>query len=298
MKSVDVTRLATALGAEVRGLSLNTADPTLRATVLALLEEHKVLFFPDQHLNVEEHVAFGGLFGELQGHPHYKNPYTDHDKIFELAASRGGIADEWHSDITFRPQPALFSILHMVKCPGIGGDTLWANPELAFKQLSAPLQMLCENLTALHNAEPHGRPEVMTVHPVVRQHPVTGHKSLFVNQHFTRRIVELSREESDHLLTYLTRWIGREQFTLRYRWQAGTIAMWDNRCTQHKVLNDFNEERVIQRVTVMGDDLQGPEPTFPPFFKTGHRSDTSRHDKLLAEYFIDDDTMDQTPGDH
>ncbi len=288
MEKLEVTRLASALGAEVRGIRLAQAEPALKDTVLSLLLEHKVLFFPDQDLSVEDHVAFGALFGELQGHPHYKNPYTDHDKIFELAASHGGIADEWHSDITFRPQPALFSILNMVKCPRVGGDTLWANPELAFEQLSAPLQMLCESLTAIHNAEPHGRPEVMTAHPMVRVHPATGRKTLFVNQHFTRRIVEISREESDHLLSYLTRWIGREQFTLRYRWQAGTIAMWDNRCTQHKVLNDFDEERIIQRVTVMGDEVHGAEPAFPPFIRSGHKSDTTRHDALLAEYFDSD----------
>lgn len=287
MSKFEVRRLASALGAEVRGLSLAVADAALQEAVIPLLLEHKVLFFPDQHLSVDEHVAFGSLFGELQGHPHNKNPITDHEKIFELAASHGGIADEWHSDITFTRQPALFSILKMVKCPTIGGDTLWTNPELAYAELSPPLRMLCENLSALHNAAPHGRPDVMTVHPVVRVHPDTKRKTLFVNEHFTRRIVEMSNEESDYLLQYLTRWIGREQFTLRYRWQAGTIAMWDNRCTQHKVLNDFTEERVIQRVTVMGDHVGGAPTAFPPFLRLGHASDTSRHDSLLAEYLAD-----------
>ena len=143
---------------------------------------------------------------------------------------------------------------------------------------------LCLGLTALHNAAPHGRPEVMTIHPVVRVHPETGKKSLFVNEHFTRRIVELSHEESDILLGYLTKWVATQRFTLRYRWTAGTIAMWDNRCTQHKVLNDFLEERIIQRVTVMGDVPVGNAPKWEPFVRPGHASDTSRYDELLVQY--------------
>ena len=284
-QSLKVNRLATALGAEIHGIDLSSINAEGATAITELLYEHKVLFFPNQSLSVDEHVAFGAYFGELQGHPHKENPYTKHDKIFELAASSGGIADEWHSDITFRPKPALFSILNMVKCPEIGGDTLWTNPELAYEELSAPLRDLCSGLTALHNAAPHGRPEVMTVHPVVRIHPVTGKRVLFVNEHFTRRIVELSHEESDHLLGYLTRWVGTPRFSLRYRWKAGTIAMWDNRCTQHKVLNDFNEERIIQRVTVMGDEPKGGDPRWEPFIRSGHASDTSRYDELLIQYF-------------
>ena len=224
------------------------------------------------------------MFGELQGHPHYENPITKHDQIFELAASRGGVADEWHSDITFKPEPALYSILNMVKCPAIGGDTLWTNPQLAYEHLTAPLRELCDGLTALHNAEAHGRPEVMTVHPVVRTHPVTGKRSLFVNEHFTKRIVELSYEESNYWLGYLTKWVGRTRFSVRYRWTAGTIAMWDNRCTQHKVLNDFNEERIIQRVTVMGDLPEGNSPKWPAFISTDNASDSSRYDAQLREH--------------
>jgi taurine dioxygenase len=287
--SLAVTRLASALGAEVRGVVLKGLQAEDVALIKELLWQHKVLFFPGQNLSIEEHVAFGEAFGELQGHPHKENPITRHDKIFELAASHGGIADEWHSDITFRKNPALISILNMIKCPAVGGDTLWTNPELAFAELSAPLRALCEGMSALHNAAPHGRPEVMTIHPLVRIHPVTGRKSLFVNEHFTRRIVELSHEESDHWLTYLTRWIASPRFNVRYKWAEGTIAMWDNRCTQHRVMNDFNEERVIQRVTVMGDVVDGTPPQWEPFVKPGHASDTSRYDQMLADYLSQED---------
>ena len=125
LQSLEVKRLSSALGAEIRGIRLATLDAAGASAIENLLIEHKVLLFPDQALSVDEHVTFGSLFGDLEGHPHYENPITDHDKIFELIASRGGVADEWHSDITFRPNPALFSILNMVKCPDIGGDTLW-----------------------------------------------------------------------------------------------------------------------------------------------------------------------------
>ena len=283
LNSVRVTRLAPALGAEVSNIKLSTLKPEQAKVILGLLLEHKVLFFPGQNLDIDEHVAFGELFGELEGHPHKINPFTGHSKVFELAASHGGIADEWHSDITFQPNPALFSILNMVKCPSIGGDTLWANPELAYEGLSAPLRELCDGLTALHNAEPHGRSDAMTIHPVVRSHPDTGRKGLFVNEHFTRRIVELSHVESSLLLSHLTSWVASLQFTVRYSWTQGTIAMWDNRCTQHKVLNDFKEERLIQRVTVMGDRIESGVPKWDPFVRVGHTSDTSRFDKLLLD---------------
>jgi taurine dioxygenase len=175
----------------------------------------------------------------------------------------------------------------MVKCPPVGGDTMWANLYRAFDELSPPLRDLCEGLSALHNAEPHGKPEVMTVHPVVRVHPETGRKVLYVNEHFTRRIVEMSRDESDVLLGHLTRWLASPRFTLRYRWSEGTVAMWDNRCTQHFVLNDFDEERVIQRVTVMGDKPMGAAPRWEPYIKTreGGLSVVARHDQLLRQYF-------------
>ncbi len=283
-RNLEVVRLAPALGAEVRGVSLGAVGAAGAERIQSLLMDHQVLFFPEQHLTVDEHVAFGRHFGPLEGHPNLKNPFTEHPEIFELAASQGGVADEWHSDITFQAEPSVLAILHMVRCPEVGGDTLWANMCAAFEGLSAPLRELCEGLSALHDAAPHGRPQDMTVHPVVRVHPVTGRKSLFVNEHFTRRIVELSRNESDLLLGYLTRWVSNPRFTVRYRWSKGTVAMWDNRCTQHFVLNDFDEERIIQRVTVMGDRPEGGKPRWEPYTRRTNPGATSRHDRQLNEY--------------
>ena len=280
----EVTRLAGAIGAEIRGVALASADAEQVAEIKRLLLEHMVVFFPDQQISVDEHVAFGRHFGKLEGHPNLKNPFTEHDELFELAASHGGVADEWHTDITFREEPALMSILHMVKCPPTGGDTMWTSLYAAFEELSEPLQDLCLGLTALHDALPHNHPEQMAIHPVVREHPETGRRALYVNEHFTRRIVEMNATESDALLTYLTNWVKNPRFTVRYRWSEHTIAIWDNRCTQHFVLNDFDGERVIQRVTVMGDKPVGRKPRWQPWVRPGRLSAASRHDRQLHRF--------------
>jgi taurine dioxygenase len=156
----------------------------------------------------------------------------------------------------------------------------------AYDELSAPMKEFCEGLTALHDAGPHHKPENKAIHPVVRVHPVTGRKSLFVNEHFTRRIVELSHDESEALLRYLTRWASSTRFTVRYHWSEGTIAMWDNRCTQHHVLSDFEGERVIQRVTVMGDRPEAARPArWEPFIKPF--SAASWRDEPLRKFLQD-----------
>lgn len=276
--------IAGALGAEIRGVALATATDSEINDVKALLSEHMVLFFPDQHPTVEDHVALGKRFGNLEGHPHLKNPFTEHPELFELAASSGGIADEWHTDLTFQQQPSLMSILHMVKCPSRGGDTMWTNLCAAFEALSPPVQEMCSGLTALHDATPHNRPDQMSIHPVVRRHPDTGKKALYVNEHFTRRIVEMNAMESEAVLGFLTRWVQNPRFTVRYQWSEGTIGMWDNRCTQHYVLNDFNEERIIQRVTIVGDNPEGDPAKWPAWTNAKGRSAASRHDRQLALY--------------
>lgn len=284
-QSWEVTRLAGALGAEVRGVRLDQTDPARLQAIRALLLEHMVLFFPDQQLDQDSHVEFGRLWGPLEGHPNLDNAFTDHPEIFELAATQGGVADEWHTDLTFQAQPAVMSILHMVKCPPTGGDTMWTSLYAAYDGLSQPMQSLCDGMTALHDALPHNRPDKMTIHPMVRVHPETGRKALYVNEHFTRRIVELNAEESDALLRHLTNWVKHPRFTVRYRWSERTVAIWDNRCTQHFVLNDFEDERIIQRVTVMGDTPEAPQPPqWEPWVRPGRLSATSRHDRQLALY--------------
>ena len=282
--SLEVKKLSMALGAEISGIDLCSVSDSQVEEIKSLLTEHMVLFFPGKTISQEEHVEFGAKFGELEGHPNLKNKTVTHPKIFELAASTGGIADEWHTDITYQDSPAIMSVLHMVKCPEIGGDTMWSNLNAAYEALSDPLKDLCEGITALHDASPHGRPDKTAIHPVVRLHPVSGKKVLYVNEHFTRRIVEMTMDESDMLLSHLTKWVTQPQFTVRYHWTEGTIAMWDNRSTQHYVVNDFDGERIIQRVTVMGDEVNASSnPRWRPALREGYSAVTT-HDKQLINH--------------
>jgi len=173
---------------------------------------------------------------------------------------------------------------------------MWSSLYAAYDGLSAPMQELCDGLSALHDAAPHNRPDRMAIHPVVRLHPVTGRKALYVNEHFTRRIVEMNASESEMLLGYLTRWVQNPRFTVRYRWTQGTIGMWDNRCTQHFVLNDFEGERIIQRVTVMGDRPARAAPVrWQPWVRPGPLSATSRHDRQL-HFFLHGKRGEETSG--
>ena len=280
-----VEPLSGSLGAEVRGVALGAATANDARRIHELLLEHMVLFFPDQHLDPDEHLAFGRLFGELEAHPNLDFE-RERPEFFELRATdgTGGVADEWHSDITCARHPSKFAILQAKVVPAVGGDTLWANACKAYEELSAPMRALCDGLTAFHDAAPHLKPGEGWIHPVVRVHPETGRRSLFVNEHFTRRIVELSDGESALLLGHLTRWIQQPRFTVRYRWTAGTVAMWDNRCTQHHVLDDFVGERVIQRVTVMGDDPQ-PAVPLPQWEPYGSRTATFWRDTDMRRQF-------------
>ena len=278
----EIRRLAGALGAEVHGPDISNATPEDIEAIKSILLEHMVIFLPNQSPTPEAHINFGRHFGDLEGHPNLSSDSSLPPEIFQLQASAGGVADEWHTDLTFQEQPALMSILHMVECPDTGGDTMWTSLYSAYDELSDPMKSMCDGLTALHDALPHNRPEKMTIHPVVRVHPLTGKKALYVNEHFTRRIVEMNATESKAVLDYLTRWVSNPRFTVRYNWTPGTIGIWDNRCTQHFVLNDFEGERIIQRVTVVGDQVAGDgAPRWKPWLRDGRLSATSRHDRQL-----------------
>ena len=280
---MQITRLSAALGAEIRGVDLDEVTGDDVSTITTLLLEHLVLFFPDQRLTLDGHVALGRRFGDLEIHPNLPNAGPAHPEVLELRATRGGVADEWHTDVTFLPSPSVMSIMHMVTCPELGGDTMWANQYLAYERLSAPLRDLVDGLHAVHNASPHRKPEMTAMHPVVRVHPETGRRSLMVNEHFTKRIAELSHPESQMLLDYLARWSTGDEFSVRYRWSPGTVAIWDNRCTQHRVIHDFEGERVIQRVTVLGDRPEGAEGRWEPF-ATERFGATSVHDDILRNH--------------
>lgn len=257
---LEITPVAGSLGAEIRGLDLRTTTDQVAAAIHAALLQYQVVFLPDQHLDRDGHVAFARHFGDLevfhsqvdQG----ENADTAHPEVLPLRSEQGLIADVWHTDVTWAPSPPKASIVRMVETPLAGGDTMWSNQTAAFEGLTAPMQELLLGLTALHTGRVLGKPHDRAVHPVVRTHPETARSSLYVNRQFTSHIIELSPGESDALLTYLHAWSEQPQFTCRYPWTVGTVAMWDNRCTQHYVVNDFREPRTLERVTVLGDDPQ------------------------------------------
>merc|ERR1719160_343760 len=257
---------------------MGKATPADAARISSLLAEHCVLFFPDQQsLTTEQHEAFGRLFGPLAGHPNLKE--MNKGGLFELKAKpmsetgssgrgKATVADEFHTDLTCEESPPRMSILRMLKCPNFGGDTMFINLCAAYDALSPPMKDLCDGLTALHDADAHNwagdLPEKTTVHPVVRKHPVSGRKALYVNELFTRRIVELSAKESKMLLDYLIGWTMDPRFSVRYSWTEGAVAVWDNTQTLHGVVNDFDPtldgERIAQRVTVQGDIVEAASP--------------------------------------
>ena len=265
--ALDIRPIAGALGAEVRGVALRgDLDDAALGAIRAALLRHLVLFFPEQHLDPAQHRDFAARWGEMEIHP-FIPKVEGFPEVVELRASGGYVADVWHTDVTFSDRPPVMSILNMVTSPAVGGDTMWTNQYAAYEALSAPLRDLLDGLTAVHTARVYGHPENRAEHPAVRVHPETGRRCLYVNAQFTDRFAQLSRDESDVLLAYLTRFSVEARFTVRHRWTPGTIAIWDNRCTQHFVLNDFEGERVIQRVTILGDLPEGDEPRWPHFPK-------------------------------
>jgi taurine dioxygenase len=258
--TLTVEQLTGSLGAEVRGLDLARIDDAGFAAVRAALLEHLVLFFPDQHLSPDEHRAFAVRFGEPEIHPFIPKIDDDHPEIVVLDSDQGAKADVWHTDVTFSPTPPLCSVLKMVETPPFGGDTMFTNQYLVYEMLSTPMRELLEGLSAVHTGWPFGHPELATEHPMVRVHPETGRRSLFVNRQFTSHVPQLRRSESDAMLAYLYGFSEQPQFTVRYRWSEGTVGIWDNRCTQHHAVNDYDDRRVIHRVTILGDAPTGPGP--------------------------------------
>ncbi len=297
---LEVRPLSGSTGAEIDGVDLREplSDDTVAAIRAALLE-WRVVFFRDQHLTQAQHLAFGRRFGELTpAHPTLPAIFPEHPEILLLdnqliskgegrGEGSGGrdeqvprdpavaVENPWHTDVTFVANPPMGSILRGVVVPEYGGDTLWTNLVAAYESLSAPLQRLCDDLHAVHRNEirmarghmpsslkqQFQSDDLRAVHPVVRVHPETGEKSLFVNPGFTDYIVELSRSEGRHLLALLYEHLTTPAFTCRFRWRPGSIAFWDNRATCHLVPVDIppGHHRSMQRITVAGDLPIGPD---------------------------------------
>jgi taurine dioxygenase len=275
--SISVVPGRNGIGAEISGVDL--AEPLsdrAMAEIGQALVAHKVIFFRDQAINSEQHLAFGRRFGALEVHPFASfSGFTsggDNPEIVALESTpdKPQVAEVWHSDVTWREQPSLGSILRITHCPDSGGDTLWADMAAAHDGLDDATQRLLSSLTAVHdwsNFRRHiiklGAPvDQITAldaafpaveHPVVRTHPVSGRKIIYVNAEFTRRIKGMGEAESDALLNKLYALAGNPDIQARMKWRPGSIAFWDNRSTQHSVVPDVVGYRRVERVTIVGD---------------------------------------------
>lgn len=278
---LDIRPIAGYIGAEIHGVDLTQPlEPAVVAEIRAALLKWKVIFFRDQHITQAQHVAFGRLFGEVTpAHPTLPAEFPDFPEILLLDNQRNLMKDgprvesRWHTDVTFVPNPPMASILRGVVVPPYGGDTQWINLVAAYEALSPEIRDLCDRLHAVHhNQLPIARGEMTSalaqrfassdlraVHPVVRVHPETGERALFVNPNFTSHIFELSRQESRHLLAMLYEHMADAKFTCRFRWEPDSIAFWDNRVTAHLVPTDVppGMHRSMQRITLAGDLPRG-----------------------------------------
>lgn len=271
-QQICVRPVAGALGAEISGVHLGQLDDASFREIHAALLAHQVIFFRDQELTRAQHKAFGRCFGTLHVHPFLQPLKSEGHPEFVVLESdekHPFVADAWHSDVTFQDKPPLGSVLRCVEGPEFGGDTMWASMYAAYEALSATMQRLLSDLVAIHdtsrtfsrqdyNTEHVGgkRAEhiVSAEHPVVRTHPETGRKALFVNTAFTQSIKGMKAAESTALLGFLYRHLESPDFTCRFRWQKNSMAMWDNRCTQHRVVADhLTAYRRMERVTIEGD---------------------------------------------
>jgi taurine dioxygenase len=262
---LDVRPMTRRIGAEIAGLDLATPLTNRQAAELRdALAEHHVLFFHDQRLDHESHKALGRLFGELAIHSGVPG-LPDHPEIVAIHAdanSKFVAGESWHSDLTCDTAPPLGSILYMPVVPEFGGDTVFASMCAAYDALSPRMKTYLEGLTALHDADHVYRPLFpdldrkypSAIHPVVRTHPVSGRKSIFVNPSYTLHLMDVAGEESQAILGFLYKHCMNPNFQVRFRWRPHSVAFWDNRCTWHQAIWDyFPDTRSGFRVTVAGD---------------------------------------------
>jgi taurine dioxygenase len=270
--SISVRPVTGVIGAEVSGLDLREPlDDGTVADIRKALLDHHVLFFRDQPITPQQHIAFARSFGDL----HLPPVQTKHSpwpeiNVLDQIAPKGEGADNWHNDNTYVAEPPMGSILHLVTAPPVGGDTCFASMTAAYEALSAPVRRMLDELVAVHDvtkslrkAAAYGhldadvdalRAKMPPVeHPVVRTHPETGRRALFVNPNSTVRIVGVSEAESDAILDFLYTHVKLPDFQCRFSWDESSVVFLDNRSCQHYAVPDYAERRVLHRVTLKGD---------------------------------------------
>jgi taurine dioxygenase len=284
--SIDVRPVTPVIGAEIRGIDLRQPlDEADAAQLKRALHQWKVLFLRDQDITDEQFLAFGRTFGSLTpAHP-IAGGLPDHPEIWEREAAeyRRYLTEPstpsarvpydsngWHIDITFVANPNRYSILRGIEVPEYGGDTLWGNLVAAYEGLSPRIRTLIDSLQAVHQAtaydftgaKPNATARYVSLHPLVRVHPDTGEKAIFLNLGTTTHIVGLSANESRHILDLLAVEVTRPRYQVRFRWTPNAIAVWDNQTTTHAGPIDFahfHEPRVVRRITIAGDLPEGPD---------------------------------------
>src|SRR3954451_21761107 len=280
LTQLTLERMGPSFGAHALGVDLRHLTDEAVVAIRAALVEHKVLFFGGQDLTDADQIELGRRLGEVTaGHPVARSEAVDQPEIYDIDSTdpEFSFSDVWHTDVTFMDKPPLGSILRAVRLPAYGGDTSWADTGLAYELLSEPVRRLVDLLTAVHDAnrewwqylrrrEGQGNvwdgklvTELPPVeHPVVRVHPETGRKGLFVNPGFTSHIVGLSDAESRGILDLLYAHLTKPEHTIRHRWRTGDVGIWDNRSTSHYANRDYTETRVMRRITLKGDVPVGP----------------------------------------
>ncbi|TVY07806.1 TauD/TfdA dioxygenase family protein [Paenibacillus cremeus] len=264
-----VKPLGPLIGAEIEGVDLREpVSPELHQELNRALLEWKVIFFRNQQITSEQQRAFARLWGELESHPFLPRGNSEEVVRFAKNDQTVGRENSWHSDVSWRLTPALGAILRLIEVPESGGgDTLWADMAAAYDNLSDEVKERIEGLTAVHDFthafgvklppdELAARQEEFpaALHPVVRTHPETGRRLLYVNPNFTTRIVGLEPDESERLLQLLFRQAHIPEYQVRFRWEPNAIAFWDNRATQHYAVSDYYpERRIAERVAISGD---------------------------------------------
>ncbi|HEX3991429.1 MAG TPA: TauD/TfdA family dioxygenase, partial [Acetobacteraceae bacterium] len=267
-ETISIDKYTPIIGAEISGVDLNQLSNRQVDEIHRALAENSVIFFRDQQLSQEQHLAFGRNFGELHIHP--AAPHAPgHDELMIIHADKSSPranGEGWHSDVSCDTTPPMGSILYIRQTPPKGGDTLFSSMYAAYEALSDRMKAYLEGMTAVHDGEENYRGTYAYAgvgdkptypraeHPVIRTHPVTGKKALYVNRGFTKRLLGVPRDESKAILEYLWDHAENPLFQCRFRWQPNSVAFWDNRCVQHRAMWDYwPHTRSGFRVTVAGD---------------------------------------------
>jgi taurine dioxygenase len=274
---LETHRIAGSLGAEVTGVDVTRElDDGVLAELRAALLDHQVIFLRDQAMTPDRLLAFARRWGEIHLHP-FMAGMADHPEVLEIVktpADKRNFGGSWHTDQMFSPKPAMGTMLWAKQVPSVGGDTMFSNQYLAYDTLSDGMKRMLAGLRgvcvgdkkkgisraaynaatiAMKTVEPPRDVQTTSLHPVVRTHPETGRKSLYIGSH-VHYFEGMTEDESAPLLQYLRNHSARPEFTCRFRWRNGSLAFWDNRCVQHLAINDYPAEtRIMHRVTICGD---------------------------------------------